>query len=209
MTTRINLLPWREELKKQRQNQLILMLALAFVAGLGVWFAGHSYYDGLISYQNNRNRVLEREIAQLDRRIVKIRELEETKTKLKARMEVVQELQQGRPLVVHMMHQLVTTLPNGVYLTSVRQSGNDITLSGVAESNARISNFMENLDNSGWLHDPRLTVIQVKDSQNQRLSEYTLQVRQRTSALSEAREQAAAKPAATKSKRKPAAKKGT
>src|SRR5690625_2592584 len=137
MTTRINLLPWREELKKQRQNQLILMLALAFVAGLGVWFAGHSYYDGLISYQNNRNRVLEREIAQLDRRIVKIRELEETKTKLKARMEVVQELQQGRPLVVHMMHQLVTTLPNGVYLTSVRQSGNDITLSGVAESNAR------------------------------------------------------------------------
>src|SRR5690606_33778837 len=164
--TRINLLPWREELKKQRQNQLILMLLAAVVAGLGVWFVGHSYYDDLISYQNHRNRLLEREIAELDKRIAKIRELESTKAKLKARMEVVQELQQGRPLVVHMMHQLVATLPDGVYLTSVKQTGSNIVLTGVAESNARISSFMENLDKSGWLYDPRLTVIQVKEAQN-------------------------------------------
>ncbi|NLO80902.1 MAG: PilN domain-containing protein [Xanthomonadaceae bacterium] len=194
--TRINLLPWREELKKQRQNQLILMLLAAVVAGLGVWFVGHSYYDDLISYQNHRNRLLEREIAELDKRIAKIRELESTKAKLKARMEVVQELQQGRPLVVHMMHQLVATLPDGVYLTSVKQTGSNIVLTGVAESNARISSFMENLDKSGWLYDPRLTVIQVKEAQNRRLSEYTLQVRQRTGSVSE---QAAAAPGAGKS----------
>lgn len=207
--TRINLLPWREELKKQRQNELVLMLAVAFAVGLGAWYAGHSYYDGLISYQNNRNRVLEREIAQLDQRIVKIKELEETKTKLKARMEVVQELQQGRPLVVHMMHQLAATLPDGVYLTSVKQTGSNIILTGVAESNARISNFMENLDTSGWLHDPRLNVIQVKDAQSHRLSEYTLQVTQRTSALQEQAEKPSSKPAASRTTKKPAAKKGT
>lgn len=205
--TRINLLPWREELKKQRQNQLVLMLAAAFAAGLGVWFTGHSYYENLISYQTNRNRMLEREIAQLDQRIVKIKELEETKAKLKARMEVVQELQQGRPLVVHLMHQLVATLPNGVYLTSVKQSGSNIVLTGVAESNARISSFMENLDISDWLHDPRLTVIQVKDAQNQRLSEYTLQVSQRSSSIQGQSDKATAKPAAKTTTKKPVAKK--
>ena len=177
--TRINLLPWREERKKERQKQLVLMLVAAAVAGLGVWVAGHSYYDGLISHQQYRNQMLEREIADLDKKIAKIRELEETKAKLKARMEVVQELQQGRPLVVHLMHQLVATLPDGVYLTSAKQTQNTIVLSGVAESNARISNFMENLDASEWLHDPRLTVIQAKADKGRRLSEYTLQVSQK------------------------------
>lgn len=179
--TRINLLPWREERKKQRQKHLILMLAAAAVAGLAVWAGGHSYYSGLIEHQQFRNRILEGEIAELDKKIAEIKKLEETKAKLKARMEVVQELQRGRPLIVHVMHQLATTLPDGVYLTSAKQTGSNIVLTGIAESNARISSFMENLDASDWLRDPRLTVIQVKDVKDgkpRRLSEYTLQVSQ-------------------------------
>lgn len=207
--TRINLLPWREERTKQRQKQLVLMLAAAALAGLGVWFVGHSYYDGLINHQTYRNRMLEQEIAVLDKRIAKIKELEETKASLKARMEVVQELQQGRPLVVHMIHQLVTTLPEGVYLTSVKQTSNNIVLTGVAESNARISSFMENLDSSAWLQDPRLSVIQVRDDKTRRLSEYTLQVSQKVSQSTvEAPAPAGKKPAARTTKKAPAKKSG-
>jgi type IV pilus assembly protein PilN len=184
--TRINLLPWREERKKERQKHLVLMLAAAAGAGLAAWAAGHSYYDGLIAHQQYRNQVLQREIVELDKQITKIKALEETKANLKARMEVVQQLQQGRPLVVRMMHQLVTTLPDGVYLTSAKQNDSSITLTGVAESNARISRFMENLDASDWLQEPRLTVIQVKDGKSRRLSEYTLQVSQEGGAAVEA-----------------------
>ncbi|HEX5512798.1 MAG TPA: PilN domain-containing protein [Gammaproteobacteria bacterium] len=207
--TRINLLPWREERTKQRQKQLALMLAAAALAGLGVWFVGHFYYNGLINHQTYRNRILEQEIAALDKRIAKIKELEETKASLKARMEVVQELQQGRPLVVHLMHQLVATLPEGVYLTSVKQTNSNVVLTGVAESNARISSFMENLDSSDWLRDPRLSVIQVKNDKTRRLSEYTLQVSQKISqSTAKAPAPAAKKPAARTTKKAPAKKRG-
>lgn len=180
--TRINLLPWRKELKEQRQKQLLLALLASAAVGLAVWAAGHMYYEGLIDYQTHRNSMLQREIAVLDKKIAQIRELEATKAKLSARMEVVQELQQGRPLVVHMMHQLVETLPEGVYLTSVKQTNDNIVLTGIAESNARISSFMESLDASDWLSDPRLSVIQVRQQQSRRLSEYTLQVTQKKKA---------------------------
>lgn len=207
--TRINLLPWRKELKEQRQKHLILALVASAAVGLGVWFAGHMYYEGLISYQTHRNTMLQREITELDKKIVKIKELEATKAKLSARMEVVQELQQGRPLVVHMMHQLVDRLPEGVYLSSIKQTNNNIVLTGIAESNARISSFMESLDSSDWLSDPRLSVIQVKQQQSRRLSEYTLQVTQKKKAA--AVESASPRPAAKKTPPKPAkrpAKKG-
>jgi len=207
--TRINLLPWREELRKERQKQFIGMLAGAALIGAAIWGMGHWHYDGLIENQKYRNQVLENEIKSLDARIAKIKDLEATKAKLIARMEVIQQLQQGRPQVVHLFHQLVTSLPDGVFLTAVKQSGRTVTLSGVAESNARISSFMENLDRSDWLADPRLDVIQVKDIKGRarggstnRVSEYTLRVNQETpkSAAAET------KPAPTK---KTAAKKQT
>lgn len=206
MTTRINLLPWRQERKEQRQKHLILALLASAVVGLAVWAGGHMYYDSLISYQKHRNTLLEREISLLDRKISKIKELEATKTKLSARMNVVQELQQGRPLIVHVLHQLVETLPDGVYLTSVKQSSSNIVLTGVAESNARISSFMENLDASDWLSDPRLSVIQVKQSQSRRLSEYTLQVSQKKKAAEDASSQPAAKKASSRATKRPAKK---
>ena len=176
--TKINLLPWREQRKKERQQRLALLLAAAAGAGLGVWAAGHGYYDGRIRHQQYRNQMLAQEIAELDQKIARIRQLEAAEARLKARMDVVQALQQERPLAVRLMHQLAVTLPDGVYLTSVQQTQDTIVLSGVAESNARISSFMGRLDASDWLHDPRLAVIQVKTEQGRRLSEFTLQVSQ-------------------------------
>jgi type IV pilus assembly protein PilN len=153
------------------------MLISSAIIGVGVWGLGHMHYTGLIEHQNRRNSILEKEIKELDAKIIKIKELEETKQKLIARMNVIQELQQGRPFVVHLFDQLVTTLPDGVYLVSAKQAGGNLTLTGGAESNARISTYMENLDGSEWLDDPRLDVIQVKGADTQRISEYTLRVK--------------------------------
>lgn len=176
--TRINLLPWRDELKKERKVQFGIMLGVAAVLGGLVWAAGHWHYEGQIEHQQYRNQVLESEIKVLDQRIAKIKDLEATKAKLVARMNVIQELQQGRPQIVHLFHQLSTTLPDGVYVTAIKQVGNSVSINGVAESNARISSFMERLDASAWLANPKLEVIQVKESQRRRVSEYTLTVQQ-------------------------------
>lgn len=178
--TRINLLPWREELRKERQTQFIIMIACAAVLGAIVWGAGHLHYSTLIDNQQARNRVLEREIKELESKISEIETLEATKANLLARMDVIQQLQQGRPQIVHLLHQLAISIPDGVHLTKMTQKDSMITLSGAAESNARISSFMESLDRSNWLTDPKLDVIQVKDAtaSRKKVSEFELQVRQ-------------------------------
>ena len=176
--TRINLLPWRDELKKERKIQFGIMMGAGALAGVLAWGIGHWHYEGLIEHQEYRNQVLQNEIKVLDQRIAKIKDLEATKSKLIARMNVIQELQQGRPQIVHLFHQLATTLPEGVYVTGIKQSGGSVAINGVAESNARISSFMERLDQSDWLTSPKLEVIQVKQQQNRRLSQYTLRVQQ-------------------------------
>ena len=178
MSTRINLLPWREERRKQRERRVYGLFAGAAVLGAVVWFLGHSHLAGRIDFQQARNQMLQSEIQQLDQRIVKIRDLESTKKKLLARMRVIQDLQQDRPRIVHLFEQFVTTLPEGVYLTGIEENGNNFTLTGVAESNARVSNFMENLDSSDWLTDPDLSVIEISEEEGMRVSNFTLVVRQ-------------------------------
>lgn len=182
MATRINLLPWREELRKKRERAFYGMLAASLLLGAGVWLITHTELNGRIDYQRDRNQFLQQQIAQLDKQIVKIRKLEATKKKLIARMEVIQKLQQGRPQIVHLFYQFVTTLPEGLYLTSLQEQGERITVTGVAESNARVSNYMENLDGSQWLTDPNLNLIEVKDHNGFRTSNFTLVVKQTTPA---------------------------
>jgi len=176
MTTRINLLPWREELRKKRERDFYGMLGGALALGALVWFGVHSHLEGRIDYQNDRNAFLEREISRLERQIVRIRELESTKEQLIARMDVIQRLQQGRPEVVHLFEQFAVTPPEGLYLDSIEQSGVNVSIAGVAESNARVSNFMENLDASDWLEDPDLSVIEVEEREGTRVSNFTLTV---------------------------------
>lgn len=119
-----------------------------------------------IDYQNRRNDFLTTEIDRLKVELEEIKELESTKAKLLSRMEIIQQLQTSRPQIVHLFHELAFTLPDGVSLTSIEQNQNSITLQGKAESNTRVSAYMRNLDDSEWLSDPRLEVIETNRGEN-------------------------------------------
>jgi type IV pilus assembly protein PilN len=171
---RINLLPWREWERKRKQREFTGMVAAgALFAAIAV-VIGHMQMEGMIGDQEDRNRFLEGEIKSLDERIVKIKDLESTKAKLLARMNVIQELQSNRPLSVHLMDELVRTLPDGVYLRKFTQKGGQLTLDGVAQSNARVSAYMRNIDGSLWVGSPKLNVIETKTAERRRIAEFTL-----------------------------------
>ncbi|MDV3238848.1 MAG: PilN domain-containing protein [Gammaproteobacteria bacterium] len=171
---RINLLPWREWERKRKQREFAGMAAAgAVLAAVAVVFA-HIQMESMISGQNERNQFLEGEIKALDARIVKIKDLESTKAKLLARMNVIQELQSNRPLSVHLMDELVRTLPDGVHLKTFAQKGSELTMQGAAQSNARVSAYMRNIDGSEWLGNPKLNVIETKNEERRRIAEFTL-----------------------------------
>ncbi len=163
---RINLLPWREKLRKQRLREFGVMVLGALIltlSGLGYW---HWYNEGLIDNQRDRNRFLEREIARVDKQIAEIKELERTRQKLIARMKVIEDLQVSRPQIVHLFDELVTVVPDGAYLTGATQRGRALTLNGRAQSNARVSSYMRNIDASPWLANPKLSIIEHKDQRS-------------------------------------------
>lgn len=176
--TRINLLPWREE-RRQEQKK-----AFGVLAGLVLLLAGavvgliHIQMNSKIDYQLDRNRFMTNEIATLDKEIAEIRNLKKVRRSLLERMEIIQSLQTSRPSIVHLFTEIVSTVPNGVYLQTLTQVGNNLKLDGEAESNARVSTYMRNLSNSPWLKDPNLTVIEIKDKKVRRVSAFTLTVKQ-------------------------------
>jgi type IV pilus assembly protein PilN len=161
---RINLLPWREERRKQRQQSFNLLAAVVVGIGAVVVLAMYGLVSIAISNQDARNSYLKEQIAGLDKQIAQIKDLQDTKQQLLARMQIIEQLQQSRPTEVHVFDQLVKTLPPGVYLTHVVQKGNTLSLEGIAESSARVSAYMRNIDNSMWLSDPNLEVVQKDNS---------------------------------------------
>jgi type IV pilus assembly protein PilN len=176
---KINLLPWREELRKQKQQEFAFMSGgAAVIAGLVVLLA-HLHVDGLITDQINRNAFLEKEIEILDQRIGRIKELEKLKADLLARMNVIQELQRSRPESVHLMDEIVRTLPDGVHLSKFRQKGKGLSMNGVAQSNARVSDYMRNIDSSDWLTNPKLDQIKTTQVNRRRLANFQLQGKQK------------------------------
>ncbi len=179
---RINLLPWREELRKKRQKDFGIMVGIAVVAMLAVVGLVHLQIDKMIDYQNMRNQRLASEITLLDRKIAEIKDLEREKQNLLARMRIVEQLQTSRPEVVHLFDELTKTLPEGVYLTSLTQRGKNLNLDGYAQSNARVSSFMRALDGSDWLDRPDLKMIQAEEMRRGtttvRLSKFTLSATQ-------------------------------
>ena len=163
MTTMINLLPWREERRKQRQHEFIAMLAFAaLLAGLLFWL-WKGMVEGQIADQQTRNNHIQSEIAKLDTQIKEINELQRRRDQRVARMKVIQELQGNRPTIVYVFDQLVRTLPEGVYYTLVERTGDSYRIEGVAESNNRISRLMRNLAASDWFVEPNLLNVNALD----------------------------------------------
>ncbi|MGE3772650.1 MAG: PilN domain-containing protein [Gammaproteobacteria bacterium] len=175
---RINLLPWRAELRKQRRNEYLAIVGAFAALAVLVWGGIHFHFKERIEFQNERNDYLRREIASLDKKIKEIQELEKEKERLIARMKAIETLQSSRPIIVHIFDELVTSLPEGVYLKEVSQTGTAITLKGVAESNARVSSFMRNIEKSQWLKDPKLEIIQSSDESGRRIANFTLRMTQ-------------------------------
>jgi len=176
--TRINLLPWREELRQERQKQFMTMLVLSIILAAALVGLIHFQMNAKIDYQNSRNQFLGNEIAKLDKEIEEIRELQKVRKSLIERMEVIQDLQKSRPSIVHLFTELVTTVPNGVYLKTLEQNNEVLKIIGEAESNARVSSYMRNLSGSDWLKDPNLDVIEIEDKTVTRISSFILSVKQ-------------------------------
>ncbi len=159
---RINLLPWRAERRKARQKEFVGMLGLAALGGVLASFLIVSLHNGWISNQNARNDYLRGEIAAVDKLIVEIEALDKQKAKLLARKDVIEQLQSNRSQMVHLFDSLVRTIPEGVALTTIKQEGDILTLSGRSQSNARVSTYMRNLEGSGWMTNPDLNLIEAK-----------------------------------------------
>ena len=188
---RINLLPHRELRRKQQQKDFFFMLGGVAVFGVFCWFGVHSYLNGLLEEQNGRNTYLEGEIASLDKQIEEIKKVQEQTTALLQRKKIVESLQANRAETVYLLDQLVRQLPDGVYLKGVQQKGNKVSINGFAQSNARVSTFMRNLESSPYLEKPSLVEIHAITEKNSRLSEFSLNV-----LLTRTKEDTGKKPAA-------------
>lgn len=156
----INLLAWRDELRKEQTRQFVSLLVFSVILTLAVIMLAHVNVSRLIDHQDARNKILDQEIVRLDKELLKINDLEETKEKLLSRMDIIQSLQQKRPQIVHLFDELVRTMPEGLHLSEIKQQAGNVTIKGIAESNGRVSAYMRNIDASDWMTSPKLKVIQ-------------------------------------------------
>ena len=156
---KINLLPWREERRKELLNGFLVMLGLvALFAALTVGIV-HFYHSQLIERQNTRIGYIDKRIKEVDKKITEIKELEKQKESLLSRMRAIESLQRDRPLIVHLFDELVRSVPEGMSILALKQEGQKITITGEAQSNARVSSFMRKIEKSEWLKDPKLKII--------------------------------------------------
>ena len=159
---RINLLPWRDEERKERKLKFLVALGGAAVGACLVAFVGYLMLDSMVSAQDARNAKLKDEIAELDKQIEKINSLEADKARFIARMDVIEKLQRSRPEIVHVFDEIARQLPDGVYLTAISQNGQRLKFEGVAQSSTRVSAFMRNIDGSSYLKNPELEIVETK-----------------------------------------------
>jgi len=173
---RINLLPWREARRKARNLQFYILMGMVAGLAASIVLLVHGYYATRISTQTERNRFLKDENAKLDKEIEEIKKLKEEIQALLSRKQVIETLQADRAQTVYVLEQLVRQTPDGVYLKSIRQTGAKVNLSGYAQSNARVSTLMRNLEASPYLENPDLVEIKVANINNKRLSEFIMNV---------------------------------
>lgn len=174
----INLLPWREELRREQRRRFLSVIGLSLLLAAGVVGLVQWYFNQRIEYQGLRNARLEKEIATLNDKIAEIKDIEAEKERLVKIIEAIQTLETNRPLEVRLFDEIITTLPEGVFIQEIDQKGNTVTVRGIAQSQSRVSSFMRNVEASRWVSNPRLEVVQTVTEEGERLSQFTLMVDQ-------------------------------
>ena len=175
---RINLLPWREAERKKRQKDFLVALAGAMIAGGAVVMLTMVAFNQMIDGQIQRNQRLEAEIAELEKSITEIDDLERQKERLLARMEIIEQLQRIRPEIVHLFDEMTRQVPEGVYLNGMTQQGTNVEIKGVAQSSTRVSALMRQTDQSDWLTDPSVTRVETTENGPARQAEFVVTLRQ-------------------------------
>jgi type IV pilus assembly protein PilN len=174
MAVKINLLDWRTEASTLRKQQFFAMVGAGVLLAAGGVGAVYYGVTNAVDFQRQRNEFLRGQIAEMEKKIKEIEELEKVKANLLARMKVIEELQASRTAMVHFFDEVLNTLPEGVYIKTLKQSGSAVTIEGVAESNGRVSAYMKNIESSHWFSEPRLVIINTKDVNRRRQSEFQL-----------------------------------
>ncbi len=175
---RINLLPWREDERKKRQQNFMISMAGSLIAGIVVVVLTIVAYAQMVDYQQSRNLRLESEIVELEKSISEIDGLESQKERLLARMEIIERLQRSRPEIVHLFDEMTRQLPEGVYLNGMRQNGMSVELQGVAQSSTRVSALMRQIDASEWMTDPGVIKVETTESGPARQAEFVVNLKQ-------------------------------
>lgn len=191
---RINLLPWREVERQRRQRDFVTLIGISIAVTIAIGIAVQIQFAHAIEAQTSRNSLLSKEIAQLDAKIKKIEELEKRKQDLLARMNIIQQLQESRPTIVRLFDELVRVMPEGVFIVSLKQTGVNLEIEGSAQSNARVSTLMGNIERSEWIEKPQLLLIENKDKTGTGLSQFRMSFRQKVA------EEAVATPPPSKKK---------
>ncbi|MCF6249766.1 MAG: PilN domain-containing protein [Methylococcaceae bacterium] len=176
---RINLLPWREELRNQKQQDFMMAIGAGVALTCFVFFLVYLQIEAMKEYQSRRNSILKNEIRLVDKKINEIKDIEAKKRKLLTKIEVIQRLQESRPQIVHLFDELAKSTPEGVFLSKFKQTGNTLLFSGKAQSNARVSAYMRGVEASPWLDSPVLQVITGKGkTKDGLLSDFSMAAKQ-------------------------------
>jgi len=195
MSSKINLLPHREERRKRARTHFAVLGAMTAALGTVIAAAGWFVYNQSINQQDDRNKFMKSEIAKLDKEIDEIREVKDKIAALLARKQVIETLQADRVQSVYLLDELVRQMPEGVFLRSVTQKGPGIELFGYAQSNARVSTLMRNIESSPWLANPKLIEIRATTLGKMRISEFNLRLAQKRPTVGGSKDDAKAAPA--------------
>ena len=173
---RINLLPWREEYRQEKKKEFITQIVGVALASVAVSYLWISSVDGKITNQNARNNILDSEIKMLSEQVAEIEKLKQEKKELLDRMQVIQDLEGKRSIIVHYFDEFAKAVPDGIYIKSMTRTGEVITITGISESNARISAFMRKLNSSEWFADPNLKSVIASPEEGEQSGEFTMEL---------------------------------
>ena len=177
---KIKLRPWREELRAEKQKQFVVMILGAAFIAVGLTFLWKTDMDNRIAYQESRNAYIETATKQLDKQIKEIEDLKRKRDELLSRMQVIQDLQGKRPVIVRVFDELVRTLPDGLFYTNLKKTGDTVDVVGMSESNSRISALMRRFEESDWFTNPNLSNVSAADNRRAGYSQFNLSVQQQT-----------------------------